>query len=229
MARYIDGIPMSEAEIRAQRGIKFSPTVSRGDRAKIRRALRSSFSQSELEQISGDNALYIEVAPVDKSHSGSYQARAGRRPAKIVLETPTPDTITHEVVHHLRKIDPSRTGVAKARPTPRDPKRYRDVNNVEEAATVAEAAARTTRPAKTPSGYYDDIPSVKSGKTTRRSAYSHDRKILTNGRPNGNKHAVTAVNERFHSTNISRKKLGNIMAINSWKNMMKPSEKTNKK
>ncbi len=225
---YVDGVPMTESEKRAQSGISFEG-VSRSDRAKIRRCLRASTTQKELSKIKGRDALVIRKSSVDDEHSGAYFPRSKGKCAHVVIEDPSDaDTVVHEVVHHLRMTDGDRSGVAKGLDLGvKNPRRFRDRNNVEEAATVAETAARTPAPAKKPSGYYQDIPAVKSGKITRKQAYDQDREIMTEGNRKGivGKKAVESVNRNFGKTNISKKKLGTIQANNSWKNIEKYQKK----
>lgn len=185
--------------------------------------MRASFTQDELSKISGRDSLIISASKVDNEHSGVYLPRSRKDPASITIEDPSnPDTVVHEVVHHIRAIDKTKYGVSKAAdPNVRNPLRFRDINNVEEAATIAEAAARTMRPTKRPSGYYDDVSEVKDGKKTRVQAYRQDRNIMTEGKKNGvvGKKAVESVNRNFDKTNISKKKLGTIQARNFWKNI----------
>lgn len=218
--RSLDGVLMTASEIAAQRGISFDPAVSRRDRAKIRRTIRDSFTQEEEKLISGRDRLEIGTDSVDPEYSGAYYRRHGKQPARAVVEDPgNADTVVHEITHHLRAIDGRRTGVARAYPTsPRDPRLARDVENVEEAATVAETAARTRRPAKRTSGYYGDVPAVRDGSMTRVAAYRQDRQLLTRGRGQlVGRPAVTAVSRDFDKTQIAKKKLGGIQARNSWK------------
>ncbi len=220
----LDGVPMSKSEIAAQSGFEFDSAVPQKDRARIRRTIRSSFTQDETSKIKGKNKLIISTGSVDPEHSGVYYRKTRRSPAVAIIEDPSnDDTIVHEITHHLRLIDESRSGTSKAiSKVPQDPKRFRDLHNSEEAATVAEAAIRTKSPTKTVSGYYGDVPEVKAGKKTPTSAYKEDRKILTSGtnKQTVGKAAIKSVNENFSKTNISKKKLGNIQAINSLKNLI---------
>ncbi|MDY0247361.1 MAG: hypothetical protein RBR26_10610 [Methanosarcina mazei] len=219
----LDGVPMSQAEMCAQKGLIFDENIPRRDRAKIRRDIRASFTQEELNRISGKDGLIISASQVDEEHSGVYMPRSRGRCAYIVVEDPkNADTVVHEVVHHLREIDHKRIGISKAiNPNVKDPRKFRDINNVEEAATVAEAAARTTKPTKRPSGYYGDIDDVKKGRKSKKAAYDEDRKIMTYGtnKPVVGKKAIESVNKNFEKTNISKKKLGTIQAKNSWKKL----------
>ena len=219
----LDGVPMSQAEMRAQKGLVFDKDVPIKDRAKIRRDVRASFTQEELKRISGKDGLIISTGITDKEHSGVYMPKSRGTCAYIVVEDPSnEDTVIHEVTHHLRVIDPKRNDISKAiNPNVKNPRRFRDINNVEEAATVAEAAARTTKPTKRPSGYYGDIDEVKKGKKSKKAAYDEDRKIMTYGtnKPVVGKKAIESVNKNFEKTNISKKKLGTIQARNSWRNI----------
>lgn len=214
---------MTGSEISAQKGFVFDSRIPRSDRAKMRRTIRASFTQEEERLVTGKNRLYITTGDVDPEHSGAYFRRSGRTPASVIIEDPSnSDTVVHEITHHMRMIDGTRKGMAAAKKkVPRGHRMYRDVNNVEEAATVAEAAARTSKPASSVSGYYDDVPDVISGTKSKTQAYKEDRITMTNGTSRAvvGKKAVRSVNENFLKTNISRKKLGTIQARNSARNI----------
>lgn len=221
----IDGVTMSDAEARAQRGIKFERDVTISDRQRMRKVLKNSFSQEELKTISGRNKLTIGVAGVSDKHSGYY--KPGRGSARAVVEDPRQaDTVIHEVVHHLRRVDKSRTGAAKAHSGPAiGPRAKRRIQNHEEAATVAETAARAVR-TRRPSGYYDDVPAVRRGKLTPNAAYKEDRALMTGGKgPAVGKTAVAAVNKNLGKTHISRKRLGLTEGVAAYSLMNKKPRK----
>lgn len=193
---YLDGVEVTRAEKRAQSGITFSENVARNDRARIRRTLRRSFSQAELKAAS-KAGLEIDVAPTGKKHSGYYAPAKRGTKARAVIENPRKnDDVIHEVVHHLRRVDSSRTGTAKASP----------VRSKEEAATVAETAARAAKTRKA-SGYYDDVPAVRRGRISADAAYKHDRGVMASKKPTVGINAASKVNKNYNKTHIAKRSI----------------------
>ena len=135
------------------------------------------------------------MAPTGRKHSGYYAPAKRGTKARAVIENPRKnDDVIHEVVHHLRRVDSSRTGTAKASP----------VRSKEEAATVAETAARAAKTRKA-SGYYDDVPAVRKGKISADAAYKHDRGVMASKKPRVGKNASKKVNESYGKTHIAKR------------------------
>jgi hypothetical protein len=224
------GIEMTRGELRAQKGIRFVG-VKLSDQAKIRRVLRDSFTQAELSMMGGEEGVTVKVGKTPKGKGGAYYRKQKGQPIpEILLDRElTEDTVTHEFVHHARAKDKSRIGYAK---TPyrvldngmMDNSYYignkADIHNIEEAATVAEAAARTRGPAKRPSGYYDEVKG-----TSKKAAYESDRKRMT-GHPRSadigdtkgvqGKATINRLNREFPKTHIATKKVRGRTALESY-------------
>lgn len=189
------------------------------EREFIMRTLRSNFTDRELMSAVKDGGMLIIAGPTGrKGWWGFYQRRQlGSETPVIVIGHLDEDTITHEFIHHLRIVDPKRTGYAKSPFILNDKghvvtgkgRSYDSYSNLEEAGTVAEATVRTRQPTDSPSGYYWDVVDAPEGRS-QRAAYSHDRELLTKGRtkssPLRGKRAVDRVNERFMETDISKLK-----------------------
>jgi len=222
------GTIMTKGELRAQRNIKFID-MTPDQQAFIRRVLRDSFTQKELE-LMGKGGLIVRVTPFEDGKAGSYRRKhQDTEISEIHLsEFLTEDTVTHEFVHHARTVDESRTGFAiTAYKTVNgifDAEFYfkneSDIHNLEEASTVAETTARTKSHAKDPSGYFDYIFGI-----SRKAAYNSDRKRLTrspqsisvdNTKGIKGKAAINCVNEEFSRTHIAAMMIHGRTALRSY-------------
>ena len=180
-------------------------------RKEIEKILMDNFTDQELRTSVKNGGLIIMEGDAGPNAAGYYMGRQkGVDTPKIVLEHGADeDTITHEFVHHQRREDPYRGGVAKT-PFPLDArgycpwqdvpaKEFASMQNLEEAATVAEAAIRTREPCKHPTGYYEYTSSKDKG---AKKQYDEDRQALTGNKPLIGAKAVSAM-DNFHKTNIS--------------------------
>ena len=180
-------------------------------RKEIQNILMDNFTDQELRSAVKNGGMVIMEGEAGPNAAGFYMGRQpGVDTPKIVLEYGADeDTITHEFVHHQRREDPYRGGVAKT-PFPLDEKGYchweripskefDSMQNLEEAATVAESAARTRKPCLHPTGYYAYTSAKDKG---AKRQYDEDREALTGNRPLKGAKAVSAM-ENFHKTNIS--------------------------
>ena len=190
------------------------------DSRRIAETLDGNFTDSEIRKAVKDSGIVIMTDNPGRNNSGYY---VGKQPGvstpRIVLEPlADEDTITHEFIHHLRRVDGDRDGVARCpypvtdegmlEPDLLTRTDYGSMTNWEEAATVTEATARTKEKSTPPCGYYSYIPSV--GREGRDAAYDHDRELMTRGgkghRPARGKNAIRRVNQRFDDTKISELK-----------------------
>ena len=186
------------------------------ERDVITRTLTRNFTDQELTAAVKDGGMVIIQGPTGHSNwIGMYTRRqASNETPDIVLKSLDEDTITHEMVHHMRDVDPLRKGFSK---TPilidvtghyqdRKDLSYDSVTNLEEAATVAEATLRTEGLSEN-SGYYGYLRDAAEGRTGKDS-YDHDRRLLTDadtgkGGPLRGKRARDRVEDRFLDTDIS--------------------------
>lgn len=182
------------------------------ERKRIQKVLTDNFTGAELKR-AAEGGLVITSMNPGKNYGGLYWPRqSGIDTSHITLKPGcSEDTITHEFVHHLRFVDESRKGLART-PQPKDqdgklsdtyrfmkPAQRGAISNLEEAATVAEAAGRT-REDNPPSGYYWYIP---DNDTSPRDSYAHDRGLMTKGKPKRGKNATKALESGFMDTKIS--------------------------
>lgn len=184
----VSGVP--DGKKHAQRRIAVIADPEEAQR--IRQILSESFTREELETMASNGSIVIRTVPDCGDATGCYFRRQdGVEVPLIVLERgTTPDGVVHEMVHHLRAVDPSRKGVLRtAFPSDKTgrldsgilrrlSKRQRDdIVEQEERATVAETVARTgIDPYQ--SGYYDGVPGVDP-----RTAYVQDKYIVTGRTP----------------------------------------------
>ena len=177
----------------------------------IERILLDNFTDAELRSAVKNGGIVIQEGDSGPGASGYYMGKQpGVKTPKIVLMPGADeDTVTHEMLHHMRREDPYRGGVAKT-PFPLDDKgvlhwteidgkEFQSMRNLEEAATVAEAAIRTQKPCEHPTGYYCYTTGKDKGV---KKQYDEDRRALTGGKPLRGAKAVGAM-ENFHRTNIS--------------------------
>lgn len=165
-------------------------TDSRIEQRRIRSVLESSFTASELDEMTRNGSFVIRTVPNCGGATGYYLRKQDgvEIPLIVIEERTTADGIVHEVVHHARTMF-SRKGITRtAFPTRMDgtldddeynsmsPREKKRINNAEEAMTVAETVARTAED-RMQSGYYDRIP-----ERSARSAYIEDRHIMA-GKP----------------------------------------------
>jgi len=222
------GTVMTRGELRAQRNIKVMD-MTPNQQALIRRVLRDSFTQNELEKM-GKGGLIVRVFPINGGNAGEYsRKRHDMDIPKISLDPELDeDTITHEFVHHARTVDESREGFAKTAYRTVNGiyditfhrKNESDIRNFEEAATVAETTARTRGPAKRISGYYDYVEEI-----FQRAAYDSDRKRLTGNSQSANidetkgvkgKAVINRINEEFAKTHIASMRMNGRTALRSY-------------
>lgn len=188
------------------------------ERKRVQKVLKDNFTTKELKKAVEDQGIVISVAPAGPGASGWYMGKQkGVKTPQIVVEPgASEDTITHEFVHHLRRVDDTRGGISRC-PFPLDeggaigdhymtlPKSMQGtLTNIEEAATVAEATVRTRQPEPRPTGYYVHMP---DGRENYPTWYAEDRDTMTKGsksnRPQRGKRATARVNARFNDTHIS--------------------------
>ena len=196
---------------------KIAIIAPEGDNNKIKKVLTDNFTGSELKRAVKSGGIVIMTDNPGPGASGYYRGRQpGVDTPLIVLEPGCDeDTITHEFVHHLRRVDDTRKGVART-PYPMDEKGYtlagfigskdeKRYRNLEEAATVAEATCRTREPTRIPTGYYE----YTAGDQSIVDKYTGDRAILISGKkvaPKRGYRATGKVNKEFGKTNISTMK-----------------------
>jgi len=229
-ARKIDPLKgMSAGERSAQKNIQFiggDPTGK--NEKKVRETLRDSFTQSELRKMGRVDVSFGKI-PYDNRavYYGKYDNRTDITEIVYNPKVVEADDITHEFIHVLKENDTSRKGYAAAGNTKQkrlNASNRTDVRNIEESTVVAEAAIRTNKPAKQPSGYYRDIPETKGNQSKMKKLYNEDRKILLDEpttplwKTKGvqGKAAVAKVNKNFIKTNISKKKVKGRTAIRSY-------------
>lgn len=186
------------------------------EKRRIAAVLDENFTGAEMKAAAWKYGLIIRVGKPVRNALGHYEARqSGVSTPEIVLRPNSSDeTIIHEMVHHLRAVDPSRTGLTK---TPfnidadgREVPSYFQSDydsrvTLEEAGTVAETTGRTKGMDRTISGYYWKIPK----QLDPQACFRHDRELLTGGvgkesRPKSGKRLMDAVEENFDDTTISR-------------------------
>ncbi len=191
-------------------------TPTRKEMLRIRKAIAESFSLEELDEMTSGNSIVIQTVPDGGEAYGVYVRKQSgvATPILIYEEGASPDSIIHELVHHIRTM-PSRKGKGLAETTfpmkpdgsvdlweiaKKGPEGRNRMECVEEATTVAETMMRTEPDGK-PSGYYCDVPSGKSIK----SMYSEDVKRLKGNdakrRMNGPE-VVNRLNRDFDRLNI---------------------------
>lgn len=194
-------------------GKKICVYASTPERKKeIEKVLMDNFTISELKSATRNGGIVIREADPGKGASGFYLGKQrGVHTPQIVLEPGADeDTITHEFTHHQRREDPYRGGVAKT-PFPLDRKGYCDwqsvptkefesMQNLEEAATVAEATIRTRERCRSPTGYYQYTTHAEKGVKTQ---YDEDRDTTVGDSPQKGAKAVDVLQEGFRKTNIS--------------------------
>gem|GEM_PF-2738956 len=222
------GTAMTKGELRAQRNIRFL-NMTPDQQAFIRKVLRDSFTQKELE-LMGKGGLVVRVIPVKEGTYGEYcrKQRGMETPEIHLSHELNEDTIAHEFIHHIRTVDEVRVGFSRTAYKivngTYDKTFYNanesDIHNFEEAATVAETTARTKGPATSISGYYDYV-----GEVSRKEAYDSDRKRLT-GNPQSidinktkgikGKAATNCINEEFAKTHIASMVMNGRTALNSY-------------
>ena len=192
------------------------------EQKRIQGVLRDNFTMKELRDAVKDQGIVIKVGSTSPGVAGYYRGKQPgvSTPEIVVRPFSSEDTITHEFVHHMRRADPSRKGIALT-PFPLDEDRALDrsffslsekergtMTNIEEAATVAEATVRTRKPEQYPTGYYSYVQKPKGSYI---DMYNADRDVMTKGSkkntPQRGKRATTRVDNRFEETNISRLKV----------------------
>jgi len=188
----------------------------------IASVLDENFTVSELKAAAWKYGLIIKIAKPEPGCTGHCKGRQSSVDTpEIVLEpNPSDETIVHEFCHHLRAVDPSRSGLTKTPYSisaddrelpPRYQENFEAKCTLEEAGTVAETTGRTKGLDKTESGYYWMIPKPPNGRHDGQGNFEADRELLTGGvgedsRPLQGKRLMDAVEENFDDTSISRMK-----------------------
>ncbi len=133
------------------------------DTETIKKQIKSSFTDKELKTVSKDGIL-IEVTDLPGNKAGEYSCEKdeqGRRHIRIDENAVNDnETVTHEMVHLCRDMDPERKGLNKSLiETIHGERKVRKENvPLEEALTVAETLARTdTELTKNQPGYYSYV------------------------------------------------------------------------
>lgn len=222
---------LSAGEKRAQSRIVFTKgdRNGRGQR-RVRRTLRDSFTQEELKAM---GEVEVEFGPVKSGNRAEFYRKT--KPGDVIKIKLDPkqledDDIVHEFVHALKAEDKSRTGYAATLHHSGLSRKNTDLSNIEEATVVAEAAIRTSRPAKTPSGYFEQVPGVGSNPVKMKRAYDEDRLILLGAPPGANvkdsrgirgKAAVNKLNRNFSKTSIAKKRIAGRSALTSYNRLKK--------
>ena len=163
------------------------------EQERIRAILSERFTREELEAMAAGGSLVIRTVPDCGDSTGVYYRRQdGIEVPLIVLEEgTTEDGVVHELVHHSRAVDPSRTGrLRTAFRTDRSGRfsngrfarlsrdQQDDIVEEEERMTVAETLARTRGMDPRQSGYYDGVEGYDP-----RAAYVDDRYMITDTPP----------------------------------------------
>lgn len=166
--------------------------ASKEEADRIRRIMAESFTPQEIEAMSRHGSFIIHTIPDGGDATGCYWRKQNgvEIPIIAVEEGCTPDGIVHEMVHHSRAVDPTRSGILRTMyPTDEDgaldeelvrcigPEELASILEMEERLTVAETDVRTKLD-PSQSGYYDGV----RGKEPR-DAYRQDRRILTDTPP----------------------------------------------
>ena len=182
---------------------------------RVWRILRDDFTASELKRAVKDGGLVIREGNPGKGAGGYYAGRFESSSVKTPLIVLGPnwdeDTLVHEFTHHLRQTDSMRGGVVRTpfRLNEKGERKsyyagqeseYNSARNLEEAATVAEAATRTREPCGWPTGYYEHTPAHGN---TWKERYAYDRELLAGDRPRKGRAAEKRVSSKFEDTSIS--------------------------
>ena len=186
----------------------------------IAAVLDDNFTAAELRAAAWKYGLVIKVAKPFDGLSGHYLGRQNYVPTPQIVMLPgaNDETIVHEFCHHLRAVDPSRTGLTKTPYSISADDRelpicyqqdYEEKCTLEEAGTVAETTGRTKGLEETDTGYYWMVPKPPHGKHDGQGNFEVDRELLTGGvgkssRPKQGKRLMDAIEENFDDTRISR-------------------------
>lgn len=203
---------------------KIAIIANDGERERIKSILQKDFTKKELKTATKNGGIVITVANPGKNASGYYRGRQPgvETPMIVLMPGASEDTIVHEFVHHSRRVDPDRYGAANC-PFPTDETgalnlrdaewsskyTYENALNLEEAATVLEAAGRTKAAELIPTGYYSYSPGGYHRKTLDdvTKEYQHDRGLMIKDEkkegPLKGKRAVAKVNDKFNQSKIS--------------------------
>ena len=184
------------------------------DKKRIESVLAENFTEDEL-RAAAQAGLYIRRIPEAETVGGGYSRRQPtHETARIKINSPEPETITHEFVHHLRYTDPSRTGINRHY-YPDDveildkngiPKGFskETASNFEEAMTVAESQARLSAPPERSNGYYAHVGRTgRSSIDMSRADYGTLTQTGPIKGPKRGKWVQRALDENFEKTFIS--------------------------
>ena len=221
--RDVSSVPKGQRAVQR----KIAVIADAEEQARIRKILTESFTTDELETMTRNGSFVIRTVPNMGDATGCYYRKQnGVEIPYIVIERhTTPDGVVHEIVHHVRAVDPDRRGILRtAYPSTRRgrlkdwtfdhlPKSRQDrILEEEERMTVAETVVRTgLDPSQ--SGYYDGVRGMDP-----RTAYKDDRYILTDTPPDvpqsevprlKGRAARNAVLHGYEYTNIARSEILN--------------------
>lgn len=197
-------------------GKKMAMLMPPSSAEKVRKVLGDNFTAKELKDAVRGGGLVITEGNTGKGVAGYYRGKMDGNDTPLIKLCPGAgaDTITHEFVHHLRRVDESRGGVTRT-PMKLDEgnllnrkflysKEWDSAVNLEEAATVAETTARTRKRTQHPTGYYEDI----KGDGTMHSRYHKDRDTLVGKvdveKPLRGKRAIKKVDKEFENLEIAK-------------------------
>ncbi len=200
----------------------------------IERQISNNFTKKELDSVSNDG-IYIEVKDLSKNEkkklAGQYCFKKDSRGREhIVIDDAAVgdhETVTHEMVHLCRNMDPERKGLQKSLIRVNGGKRNiknEDVS-LEEALTVAETIARTnTDFSNKHAGYYRLLKNTKGKKIDWKTAliYKFKDAKLIKGKNRLHiigRNAYQRVIDIFPKLKISRFEYKDVKAINRFKKL----------
>ncbi len=187
------------------------------EQERIRKMLSESFTLKEQNALSKDG-LTVEITRLT-GNAGEYHGRSDGMTYRIMVDPRflDDDTLLHEMVHHSRMVDKDRKSPlvrTRSESNFRVLVKHQDVS-LEEAATVAETAARQGNyvPPDNPH-YYGPISRINGKKPYKMIA--EDRALFAGSAENGSngtkgKRAIKAVEDRFDSSHISELNLRDVM------------------
>ncbi len=204
---------------------------------KVVRTVASNFTWEEIEmmKVQGKPIVWSGGLPDGKrGHNARVDTRRPHNsPEFRFSEKAGEDTITHEIIHHLRTVDVERSRYSKtAYPVKKNgvcrtdlldkEVKEKEMKNAEETATVSEVEIRTKEPSKNVSNYWRVDENTATGKDIRDADRLTLRKTNCGPVPNGSnvigKDAVKMLNRNYPKTMISfrRTKERKIPAIYSF-------------
>ena len=209
---------------------------------KVVKTVADNFTKEEIDKIGSQGkpvVTNVSNTSVDTSKD-TYARKESKFPdakAEIILKNGAGETtITHEVVHHLRTVDPDRDkyaktaypvdkkGIVNSKKAERGPISRKKISNAEETATVAETELRTKNNSDYVSKYWTVDKYQVSGKGIRDSDRTTMRKSESGSVPEGSnatgKRAIDLVNQNYPKTVISSKKEGGESALSTFRKII---------